>query len=182
MAVPILQIILGLFPLLFGRRLFWLFVGITGFLLGILLGEAWFPNLQPLLRMLVSVGIGVLGAVLAIIIQKPMAMVVGFLALGLVALLVTEPFAAPEWLRWVLFLVAGATGAFLVALYFDWALIIVSALQGAGAISAASMQLVPALPNWVGLLLTALLAIGGIAFQARDLQSSAEAYQSRAMY
>lgn len=172
MLVPILQILLGLLPLLFGRQLFWLFVGITGFLIGILLGEALFPNLAPLLRLLISLGIGILGALLAVAIQVPMAMVAAFLALGGVGFLIANALAGPPWLRWVLFLGLGVLGAILVALYFDWALIIVSSLQGASAVTSGMLMLLPGRPVWLGVLVWAALLAVGIMFQSGNLENT----------
>ncbi len=167
--VPLLQILLGLLPLLFGRQLFWLFVGITGFLIGILLGEALFPDLAPLIRLLISLGIGVIGALLAVAIQVPMAMVAGFLALGGVGLLIANSLAGPPWLRWLLFFGLGLLGAVLVAFYFDWALIIVSSIQGAGAITGGVLALLPGRPLWLGLIVWLTLLAVGIMFQSGNL-------------
>lgn len=166
MFTALVQILVGLLPLLFGRQLFWLFVGITGFLIGILLGEALFPDLAPLLRLLVSLAIGLVGALLAMAIQVPMAMIAAFLALGGLGFLLANTMAGPPWLRWVLFVVLGIIGAVLVALYFDWALIIVSSLQGASVVSGGMLMLLPNAPAWLGFVFWLLLLVVGITFQS----------------
>jgi hypothetical protein len=170
MMVALSQIILGLLPLLFGRRLFWLFVGIVGFLAGVALSGMWLQGQNEWLQLLVAIVLGVICGWLAIVIQRPMAMVAGFLALGSVGLLLANGFGETGGVALLFALLLGIAGAVLVAMTFDWALIILSALNGAGSISAGVIMLVPALPDWVALILTVVLAAMGIAYQSRDLE------------
>src|SRR5688572_9982158 len=79
LAPAVISLIVGLVSLLFGRALYWLFVGLAGLLLGLQIGAILMPESSDLIRLLVMVGLGVLFAVLAILFQKPMAAIGGFL-------------------------------------------------------------------------------------------------------
>jgi hypothetical protein len=177
MLTAIVQILVSLLPLFFGRQLFWLFVGVVGFFVGIVLGDAWFQANNQVVQLLIALGMGAAFAVLAIIIQRPMAMVAGFFALSSITLLLAGGFGFSGNGALLVALIAGVVGAVVVALTFDWALIVLSALNGAGGVSAGVLLLVPGLPQWAGVLLLLALAAVGIAFQSRGLEREpAQAY------
>ncbi|HVQ21300.1 MAG TPA: hypothetical protein VMS23_09670, partial [Terrimicrobiaceae bacterium] len=54
---PLAQILAGSALLLFGRRLFWLFVGVVGFIGGMRLGTEAFQGKPELVVLLIAVGI-----------------------------------------------------------------------------------------------------------------------------
>lgn len=163
-------IILGLLTLLFGRKLFWLFVGVAGFLFGLSVAQAALPfQIQgELAQLLAALCVGLIFAGLALVIQKPMAMLAGFVALGVAGQSLGVQLGLPAWAQIALFIVFGIVGVVLVLLLFDWALIIVSSLNGAAAAGGGLAALL-SLPAWATIVTVLALAILGVAFQARDM-------------
>lgn len=170
MASAIAQLIIGLASLFFGRRIFWLFIALAGFMVGLLLGQQFFSGQPELARFLLAVIIGAVLAALALIIQRPIVAIGGFFALGTFGLLLATLLSVDSSLRWVFFLAGGIIGAILVFMLFDWALIINSAFSGASATVAGLGLFVPEIGGWIASLLLVVLAAAGIAFQARDLR------------
>lgn len=169
MLSSIVLILVGLLPLLFGRRIFWLFVGVAGFFLGTTLSQYLLPDQAVGVRLLLALFVGIIFAGLAIAIQKPMAMIAGFLALGSLGQAIGSQLDGPPWLSWLLFLIFGIIGMILAYMLFDWALIIGSALNGA-VVMTSGLTVLLDLTGWVGPLLILVLAAFGIWFQARDLR------------
>jgi hypothetical protein len=172
MLSPIVTILLGLLTLLFGRRIFWLFVGVAGFLFGLSVAQVALPGQAEATQLLAGFCVGLIFAGLALAIQRPMAMLAGFLALGLVGQSLGSQLGLPIWAQIALFIVFGLLGLLLVAALFDWALIIASSLNGAAAVSAGLAALL-SLPAWAALVILLALAILGIAYQARDMGARA---------
>jgi hypothetical protein len=173
MFTAIVQFVLGMATLLFGRRLFWMFVALAGFLFGLLIGQQFFSPLPDIVRFLLALGVGVLMGVLAQVIQRPIAALGGFLALGSIVLILARIMGMTGNYGWFLFLVGGLIGAVLVLSFFDWALIINSAFAGAGAVIASAVILAPSLTGWIATMLLVALAVAGIVFQARDVRDPA---------
>jgi hypothetical protein len=167
----ILHLVLSIIPLLFGRRLFWIFVGVAGFLVGAALAGQLFSGQSEWVHLLVGIVLGAIGGLLALNLTKPMAAVGGFLALGGAGLLLAGPLGLAGTGRWIFFLVAGVIGALLVFALFDWALIINSSISGAVGIATGLAGLLGNLPQFVHLILVAVLVILGIVYQARDLRA-----------
>lgn len=127
------NIILGVILLVFGRRLFWLFVAIAGFLVGITLGNAVLADQPEWVLLLVSLGAGLLGALLAVLAERVAFAVAGFYAGSYLALIVAQSFAVDgNNILW--FVLGGAVGTILATLVMDWAIIALSCLVGAAAI------------------------------------------------
>jgi hypothetical protein len=128
-------IALGLILLIFGRRLFWLFVGVLGFLLGAQLGATLLAD-QPLwVQLMLGLGAGVLGIVVSLIAQRVAFALVGFYAGAYLAInlsTLADVQAEPLWLV----LAAGLVGAVVAALVTDWMLTVLASLVGAAAIVA----------------------------------------------
>ncbi len=124
-----LDFLLGLLLLLFGRRLFWLFVGVAGFVAALQAVPSLMPDQPQWFVMVAAVIAGVVGAVLAVFVQYGAAGLAGFLvgthiALGLHAALGVS---TVEWLV----VLAGVAGALCAVFLFDWAIIALSAYLGA---------------------------------------------------
>jgi hypothetical protein len=155
------NIILGLILLIFGRKLFWLFVGIGGFLLGMEVGGTFLSSQAPWIRILISLGAGVFGALVAVVAQRVAFGLAGFYGGAYVALRMAQSLGAGGS-EVIFFFVGGVLGAVFAILIMDWAIIVLSCLVGAGAI-------VEALD--LGLTVTAILflvlAVAGMAVQAR---------------
>src|SRR5215813_10822312 len=80
--LPIVSIVVGALILFFGRRLFWLFVAAVGFWMGVELTPYLLQHPPPWLAVVVALFLGVLGAVLAFILQKVAIAIAGFLVGG----------------------------------------------------------------------------------------------------
>jgi hypothetical protein len=159
-----IRLLVGLILLILGRKVFWLFVGAIGFVYGLNLATQIFQNLPDWALLLIALLAGLIGAGLAILLQRVAVWVAGFLAGGFFLLSVLNVVSAEtsQWVFWLVFLVGGILGAVLVALVFDWALIILSSLMGATLIvQAFELNQVIATLLFVG------LVVIGIVIQAR---------------
>lgn len=130
--MDLLNIFVGLALLTTGRKLFWLFVGLIGFTAGFHFAPQIWPGGSMLAVFLMAVGIGTVGAILAVFFQKLMVALAGFAAGSHIAAQMVVFFGtslAP--LAWLPELIGGVIGAVLVLAVFDWALIVLSASLGA---------------------------------------------------
>jgi hypothetical protein len=82
--ITVLQIVAGIGLLVLGRKLFWLFVSGIGFVAALALASRFLGGMPEWLQILLAVGVGLVGALVAIFLQK--AAIVGSRAgrLGLV--------------------------------------------------------------------------------------------------
>jgi MFS family permease len=161
--MPLINIFAGTALLLFGRRLFWLFVAGVGFVVGMMLATDWFGEKSALLTVLIGAGVGVIGAILSVLLQRVVITVAGFLSGGYLAYTLALT-ANHESLGWIAFLIGGVVGAILVAGLFDWALIGLSALTGATVIARNI-----AVNQSMSALLFFVLLVFGIIVQTRQL-------------
>ena len=115
-----------------GRKLYWLFVGAVGFVIGMALASQFVASNSELLVLAIALAAGLIGAVLAVALQSLALGLAGFLAGGYAAItllsLVNLDLGPLEWLIVVF---GGIFGAILLSVLFDWALIILSSLTGA---------------------------------------------------
>ncbi len=130
--MAIFEILLGSALLVAGRRLFWLFVGAMGFVLGMILAEMLFKGQPDWVVIVASLVLGLIGAGLARSFQQLMLVLAGFVAGGyiissLIRLLQFNIPVNPQ----VLFVLCGLIGAALVTSLFDWAVIALSSISGA---------------------------------------------------
>ncbi len=159
---PLATIMVGASLLLFGRKLFWLFVGVMGFIGGLVLAHNLFQGEPEAVLLAIGLGVGLVGALLTIFLQKLAVSIAGFIAGSYIALEILNRSGGSEFrYGWVLCLIGGALGAVLVAGLFAWALIILSSLLGASFI-ARGLHLSTSTSS---LLLLGLCAVG-ILFQA----------------
>src|SRR5213595_4105146 len=120
-SIPILSILIGVVILLFGRKLFWLCVAAVGFAAGVELAPHLVHEPSPLLALTVALVLGLIGALLALFLQKIAVAVLGFLAGGkLVGALAAAFFVHYAQYSTVIFLVGGVIGAILLLVLFDW--------------------------------------------------------------
>ena len=75
----ILSVLVGFAVLIMGRQLFWVSVAGLGFLLGINYAAQYFQSSAEMI-LLVSLGVGFVGAILAYTLQRAAAGLIGFLA------------------------------------------------------------------------------------------------------
>src|SRR6266542_4748028 len=79
----VLNLLLGGSLLVAGRKLFWLFVGVLGFIIGIQFVERFWTGSQTV-AVIVGVVVGIIFALLAIFLETVAFAVAGFLAGGFV--------------------------------------------------------------------------------------------------
>lgn len=123
--------IMGLFILFFGHKLFWLFLGILGFTLGIDASLIIFGPTTNITSLGLALLFGLLGAVSTIFLQRFAILIGGFFGGGYLVFHLALLFGLQEPAGLVFFLIGGILGAFLFSFVFDWALIIFSSLIGA---------------------------------------------------
>ncbi|KPJ99987.1 MAG: hypothetical protein AMK71_08870 [Nitrospira bacterium SG8_35_4] len=163
------QIISGLILLAMGRKLFWLFIALMGFLVGMeLAGIILFK--QPFwVILLVAIITGLLGAVTAVFAQRVAFALAGFFAGGYLVLIGAHSFGAygaPE----LIFIVGGITGALLSTVFIDWAIIMLSSFAGAGIIVK-----VLALGKIPGLIVFVVLVSAGVFIQRWQIKERGKA-------
>jgi len=153
--MAIYNLIVGAVLLLFGRKLFWLVIGITGFLFGMEITGILLTAQPQWLQLAVGLGLGCLGALLAVLAQRLAFTVGGFFGGVFLALKATRAFALPETGAILLLIfAAGVVCAVVAALIMDQAITVLACLVGAGAI-VWELKLGPALDFAVFVLLTA---------------------------
>ena len=128
----VLEILVGVALLSLGRKLFWLFVSGVGFASGALLATVVLQNQPIWVTLLVAVGAGLLGAALAVVVQRWAVGMAAFLAGGYVAVGLGDLwFPDAPVSGWLLYIGGGILFSVLVGFVFDWALIAISSLSGA---------------------------------------------------
>jgi hypothetical protein len=162
--MTIIAILVGLALLFFGRRLFWLFVGGIGFIAGMMLAMVFLEGQSEWVALLIGLVAGVIGALLAIFLQKLAIGVAGFFAGAYLLFNLAQRFDQQEY-AWVAFIAGGILGSLLVLVLFDWALILLSSFTGATAIA----QALPLEQN-LTLIAFVILVVAGIITQAAQLR------------
>jgi hypothetical protein len=118
--------------------------------------------------LVVALGCGVVGALLAIVLQKVAIAIAGFIAGGRVAwALAAAFFVEHAHYRGITFVIGGILGALLLLALFDWVLILLSSVEGAHLISNGIT-----LPEKGELILFLALAIIGVIVQGSVLRRS----------
>jgi hypothetical protein len=152
----------GAVVLFYGRQLFWLFVGLVGFVFCF----EWAPHLMAGVSqgglLVISILVGVAGAVLAIFLQYFVVALAG-LAVGAsvggdIAALLGMPSG------WLAPVVGAVIGGILALALLDWGLVLLSSLVGAGVLA----ELLPVGPDLQIAVGVGLLVLG-MAHQAYQL-------------
>lgn len=164
--MQILHAILGFLILFFGRRLYWLAIGVLGFLMGVQLAGEILAEAQFVIQLVAAVAAGVIGAILAVVFQRTAFAIGGlfagaYLAHGIAVTVGANPDFQVLW-----FAIGGAAGGVIAALVMDWAIIALTSLVGAGAI-VNTLDV----SGGVSALLFVVLAAVGIAVQAWQFRS-----------
>jgi hypothetical protein len=128
----ILGILIGTSMLFFGRRLFWLFVGAAGFIFGIHVARLLLHGRPEWATIALALAAGLLGALLAMFLQRFAIAAAGFVLGGYVLpWFVGQKGWGTGHSYWIPVLIGGIAGLLLVSVLFDWALIILSSVSGA---------------------------------------------------
>jgi hypothetical protein len=124
---------------------------------------------SSLLALLIALVLGILGALLALFLQKVAIAVLGFFAGGKLATAIAAAFFV-HYAQYstIIFVIGGIIGAILLLAVFGWALIVVSSFIGAYLIQSAIV-----LPPTGSTLVFIGLAIVGIFVQAASFRRSA---------
>jgi MFS family permease len=133
----IAYLICGVVLLVAGRRLYWLFVAAVGFGAGALLAQEFFPGSggadaqNSWMAFAIAILGGIAGAILAVLFQKLAVALAGAAAGGFFGWTLFEAMGA-ESFAWIGLIIGAVLGGILVLKLFDWGLIVVSSLAGAG--------------------------------------------------
>ena len=122
----------GCILLVMGRKLFWLFVALVGMVSGMQAAEHYFGPQPYWVFLLIGLLAAIIGALLAIFLQKVAIGIAGLLVGGTIAAQLSGMLGLPN-LALVNF-IGGIVGAILLFWLFDWGLIILSSFVGAGLI------------------------------------------------
>ncbi len=166
----VVNFLLGIPLLVWGRKLFWLFVGAVGFVIGFGLADTFLMTNQEWILLLVGLGLGLVGIMLALAVQKFALTVAGFAAgLYLGYRLVNSLNVNLGGWDWLVVVIGGVIGSLLILSVFDWALILLSSLVGASMISQVSLQgaQLQATPRMI---IFAVLVLIGIFIQSAQKQ------------
>ena len=119
-SVPIVGALIGAIVLLFGRKLFWLCVAAVGFAAGVEIAPHLIHEPSTLLQLTIALVLGVIGAVLALFLQKIAIAVLGFLAGGKLAGAIAAAFLVHYGqYSTIIFVIGGIVGAILLLVLFD---------------------------------------------------------------
>jgi hypothetical protein len=129
----ILRLLLGCVVLLAGRNIFWLFIALVGFLVGIELAEIWLAGRPIWMIISAAIVMGLIGAVLSMLYERVAFALAGFYAAGYLAIVLAAKLGIDTVTVGVV-LTVGLLGALLAALLMDGAIIVLSSLAGAAAI------------------------------------------------
>jgi hypothetical protein len=164
--IPIVHAIMGFLLLVAGRKLYWLFVGVIGFMLGVYFASSVFTSESEIVWIVIALITGVIGTMLAFFAQRLAIAVAGFISGGLIihnfSVLFDPNLGVPEW---IFFIVGGIIGVILISVLFDWALMILSSLLGANLL----VGLIN-LKGWMSLIVTVFLFVIGLSLQARGVR------------
>ncbi|MCD6576899.1 MAG: DUF4203 domain-containing protein [Anaerolineaceae bacterium] len=122
----------GILLLFLGRKLFWLFVAVVGFLVGLTYIPQILPGQEETVILAISLIAGLLGALLAVLLQKIAIGLAGLVAGGYIAyyLLQTITLNVGQY-QWMAIVAGALLGAVLAGSMYDWALILLTSLSGA---------------------------------------------------
>jgi hypothetical protein len=158
--------IAGLVILCFGRRLFWLFVAVAGFVVAFELVPAALPGREPWLVWCIALAAGLVGAMVAMGLQYLAAALAGFAGGAYASVPLAAALGGAPWIP----LLGGALGALLMLLVFDWTLIALSALVGARALVAvAGLEGMTAVAAWLALAAIGMAVQASLLAPARPL-------------
>ncbi|MFP4472539.1 MAG: hypothetical protein ACLFPX_01540 [Candidatus Omnitrophota bacterium] len=171
----IVSLLVGILFLLAGRELFWFFVAVVGFMVGMETGITWFAWEAQWMVLLWAVGLGAVGALLAVFFQWAAILFAGFIGGGYFALYMTQSLFTSVNIPALIFGIGAVVGLVFMALAFHWALIILTSVAGA-------FLVVTALPltehaQWIGIGAGVVL---GIVIQGVSLSVTQNEEQSQA--
>ncbi len=161
-----IKIFAGLALIAFGRKIFWMFVAAVGFVAALTYLTKLFPDASGWTVLVIGLAGGIVGALLAIFLQRLAVAVAGFAGGGFFLVNLVEVFHIQTGSNfWVPFMIGGIIGGVLMMLIFDWSLIILS--SGLGAFLFVQEL---HLSDMMSLAAMALLFIVGIVIQSKGMK------------
>ena len=162
-------IVLGLFSLLLGKRLFWLFAGIVGFALGWWISGLLLPsNTDPVLRVIIGIIIGLILGGLSRLLGKWAIRIVAAIAGFVILPVLLSNLKMLGGLSEFVWAVLGAILGFVLALFLaDWTLIFLSSILGAILIVNGAQAFVT-LSEAVRMIVGFILIVVGVVIQSRQ--------------
>jgi len=172
--LSIMNAIFGGALLLAGRKLFWLFVAVLGFLAGFQFTSSVWQGPEGL-AIIVGLVIGIIFALLAIFLQAIAIGIAGFLAGGYILTVLANMIGleAVGALSWIIYIAGGVIGVILVSFLFDWAIITLSSLAGASLVVEAFLP-----ERAMGNLIFFILFVIGVVVQGSTLRTEKAAVVS----
>jgi hypothetical protein len=165
----------GVVLALVGRQVFWLAVGLVGFLVTTSLVAGVLPDLDPTVRTIIAVVVGAAGAIVTLRSLRLVAAIAGAIVLAVVARALFVLYVDDSAWQWAAFAAAGVVGWVLVRGLFDVGIIVTTALGGgwyvAAGLTDTAVQISSANALWIGL----AVAVVGIVVQTGAWRRSARA-------
>jgi hypothetical protein len=128
----VLYLAAGILLLFFGRKFLWMFVAVVGFLLGMKYAPNLLPGQTQSVILTVSVIAGLLGALLAVLLQKLAVGLAGMAAGGyIVYYLLQINYIHVGQYQWIAILAGALLGALLAGSLFHWAMLFITSACGA---------------------------------------------------
>jgi hypothetical protein len=145
----------GLVLALVGRHVFWLAVGIVGFLVTSSVVSALLPDLDPLVQTLLAGVVGVVGAIVTLVSLRLVAAIAGAVLLGIVGRALFVLYVSDTGWQWLAFAAGAVLGWLLVRGLFDIGIIVTTALGGgwyvAVGLGSTDVELAAETSVWIGL-------------------------------
>jgi hypothetical protein len=164
-----INILAGVCLIMFGRQLYWLFVGLVVLLYALLIAPQLLHGRPGWLIIAASLGAGALAGILAVFFKRLIMAFAGFLAGGFFAFTLASYFhLASENAPWIAGAIFGVLCAVLFAVFFDWSIIILSSLVGSLLITQSLHEDVAA-----SIIIFTALSIAGVVAQADVMQNGA---------
>ena len=160
----IFQILVSLALLFAGRRVFWFVVAVVGFYAGMQVTPLFIEAPPQSMLLAISIGCGLLMAVVAFVLQKLAISIAGFLVGGYGAFLGMSRLGIHLGkLNWIPIVGMGILGVVLSTMIFEWALIVISSVAGAYL-----LMMTLDVNESIRTLLFVLLAVAGFLIQTKD--------------
>lgn len=122
----------GILLLFFGKKAFWMFVAIIGFLVGMEFAPQILSGQTESVYLTVSIIVGLLGALLAVLLQKFAVGLAGLVAGGYITYTLMQMAVLDVGqYQWMVILAGALLGAVLAGTMFDWAMILITSASGA---------------------------------------------------
>ncbi len=127
-----LYIAAGVLLLFFGKKAFWMFVAIVGFVVGMEFAPQILSGQTESVYLTVSIIVGLLGALLAVLLQKFAVGLAGLVAGGYITYTLMQMAVLDVGqYQWMVILAGALIGAVLAGTMFDWAMVLITSASGA---------------------------------------------------